>query len=266
MRFSSVVICGAGKVRPENQDNYYMNGAYKADPSDNTTHRIQSRASDQALYAVADGMGGEKHGELASFMTVRAMDSIDRTGGSDAIVSYLLDRNAEICRFIEAHGGVRSGSTFVGLCMNGDTADLVNIGDSRAYMLRDSHFWQISKDHTVVQRMLNMGIITKEQMRTHPERHKLSQNLGIFPDEMIIEPHTSRATLMEGDLFLLCSDGLYEMVEDEKIEDILLHSANISDMATELYTSAIDMGGVDNITVLLIKVESDDNIPIDATL
>lgn len=266
MRFSSIVICGPGKVRSENQDNYYLNGVIRSEPSGNELQRIQNRASYQALYAVADGMGGECHGEIASYYTVRGMDSIDRNMGAQAVVPYLQERNAEICQFIEENGGVRSGSTFVGLCMNGERVDLVNIGDSRAYMLRGDKFWQISKDHTAVQRMVDMGVITKDQVRTHPERHKLSQNLGIFPDEMIIEPYSATAVLRPGDLFLLCSDGLYEMVEDDDIRSILLNMGSISDKAAALYNKAMEAGGTDNITVLVIQVEPDDCVPLDATL
>ena len=266
MRFSSIVICGPGKVRPENQDNFYLNGVFRNDLSDNGLQRIQNRAVGQALYAIADGMGGQTHGETASFYTVRDMDSIDLSVGYQGVISYLMDCNEEICRFIDSNKGVRSGSTFVGLYFNGSEVSVINIGDSRAYRLRGTWFCQISKDHTAVQRMLNMGLIRKEQLRIHPERHKLSQHLGIFPDEMIIEPYSATDSLLPGDLYLLCSDGLYEMVEDEEIQNALLMGGSISDKATELYQRAMERGGVDNITVMLIEVESEEQIPIDATI
>lgn len=266
MRFSSIVICGPGKIRPENQDNFYLNGVIRRDLSNCGLHRIQNRAAGQALFAVADGMGGQEHGEIASYYAVRGMDSIGMGRGCDGFLTYLMERNEEICRFISANGGVRSGSTFVGLCMNGDNFSLVNIGDSRAYLLRNTEFRQISEDHTAVQRMLSMGLITSEQVRVHPERHRLSQYLGIFPDEMIIEPYCMTSKLVAGDVFLLCSDGLYEMLNDNEISKVLYGGGSISDKAAGLYQQAMERGGNDNITVLLIETENEEHIPLDATI
>lgn len=266
MRFSGIVICGPGKVRKENQDNFYLNGIIKNDPTDAGIQRIQNQAHDRALYAVADGMGGEQHGEMASWFTVRGMSALDCEKGADGVVEYLGERNAEICRFIVSNGGVRSGSTFVGLCMRGGEAEIINIGDSRAYLLRRDRLYQISKDHTLVSQMLNLGTITKEQARTHPERHKLTQHLGIFPDEMLIEPYTGIGKLEAGDLFLLCSDGLYDMLDDEQIKKLLMNSGSLSERAAALYAAAMDAGGRDNITVLLIGVEWNESEELDQTI
>ncbi len=266
MHLSSIVICGPGKIRSENQDNFYLNGIIRNDPSDTGVHRIQNRAHDCGLYAVADGMGGERHGEMASWIAVRELDAVDRESGCAGVAGYLLDRNAEICRFIENNGGERSGTTFVGLLIRNDSADLVNIGDSRAYLLRGTRLHQISRDHTVVRQMLELGTISKEQLRTHPDRHKLTQHLGIFPDELIIEPYTAIGDLREDDVLLLCSDGLYDMVEDERIRELLLCSDSISDKAAALYSEAMQNGGRDNITVLIVKVEPAETPELDQTI
>lgn len=255
MRLLSAVVCGPGKIREVNQDNYYIDGMYRSDPSDTGVQRIQSDICGGAVYAVADGMGGEKHGELASLLAVRSAWKIDVRRGRDELMRYLFDRNDELCRFITDNGGARSGSTFVGLCICGQTAEVVNIGDSRAYLLRGGCLTQLSQDHTAIGQMVEMGAVSPEAARRHPDRHKLTQYLGIFPDEMIIEPNLVSMEVRPGDVFLLCSDGLYDMVENERIQKVLTAVGNLPEKASELFSAAMDAGGKDNITVLLVHAE-----------
>ena len=255
MRLSSAVVCGPGKVREMNQDNYYIDGMYRSDPSDMSVQRLQSGICGGAVYAVADGMGGEKHGELASLLAVRSAWKIDVRRGRDELIQYLLDRNDELCRFITDNGGAQSGSTFVGLQICGRTAQVINIGDSRAYLLRGGSLTQLSQDHTAVRQMVELGAVSPEAARRHPDRHRLTQYLGIFPDEMIIEPNLAAVEVRSGDVFLLCSDGLYDMVEDERIQKILTAVGNLPEKASELFSAAMDAGGKDNITVLLVHAE-----------
>lgn len=255
MRFSSAVVCGPGKIRAENQDNYYLDGMYRSDPSDADIQRLQSSIRGGAVYAVADGMGGEKHGEHASLLAVRSAWEIDVRRGRDELMRYLLARNDELCRFIAGNGGVRSGSTFVGLCLCGRTADVVSIGDSRAYLLRGGFLTQLTQDHTAVRQMVELGAVSPDAARRHPDRHKLTQYLGIFPDEMVIEPDLIPVEARPGDVFLLCSDGLYDMVEDAGIQKILTSGGDLPEKASALFSAAMDAGGKDNITVLLVHAE-----------
>ena len=254
MRFSSVVICGPGKRRDENQDNFYLNGVIRSDPSDKSVLRIQNQAHDHALYAVADGMGGEQHGEIASWITVRELSSVSHTAGPAAVLDYLQLRNAELCRFIKSNGGARSGSTYVSISLNGKRADLVNIGDSRAYLFRKGALHPISRDHTVAARLYEFGTFTEEQMRTDPSRHRLTQHLGIFPEEMALDPYTHSFDIQDGDMFLLCSDGLYDMLDDGRIQRLLESSDSLPSHAAALFAAAMDAGGRDKITVLLVSV------------
>lgn len=254
MRSESIVICGPGKVRKENQDNYYLNGAYRRKPSSSGFQCIQSSGSGPALFAVADGMGGEQHGSLASLIAVRSLDTVDKTTGADGMRQYLLDRNQEICGLIMQNGGSRSGTTFVGLCCTEWSVDMVNIGDSRTYLFREGRLFQLSTDHTAVHQMVELGIIKAEEYRRHPGRHRLTQHLGIFPDEMIIDPCVVHRATLSNDLFLLCSDGLYDMVEDSEIEAILKSAETIQTGAFTLFSAAMNAGGRDNITVMLIKI------------
>lgn len=253
MQFSCAVVCGPGKIREINQDNYYLNGIYRDDPADNLARCEAVCAQNEVLCAVTDGMGGERHGEIASLIAVSSMDNVDRSEGIDGLRRYLLDRNEDICRFRLRNNRVRTGSTFVGIHIRDDRAGVINIGDSRAYLIRDGRLSQLSQDHTPLRQMVEMGILTPEAASRHPDRHKLTQYLGIFPEEMIIEPYAASVQLHAGDLFLLCSDGLYDMLGDEKLQQLLSVSRNLYERALVLYEEALDAGGKDNITALLIQ-------------
>lgn len=258
MKLASAAVSGVGRVRDVNQDNFYLNGQWNRCIPQVDPIELRGEAADEGFFAVADGMGGESAGEQAALTAVSALDRLDRSRGVRGVMAYLQDRNAEICDWIRQNGGRRSGTTFVGLNLRGSTAEMVNIGDSRAYLLRDGALSQLSVDHTALRPMVEMGILSAEKARRHPDRHKLSQHLGIFPDEMLIEPYSAVLPLREGDLFLLCSDGLYDMVEDADICRILRETAPLDRAAAALYDAAMAAGGRDNVTVLLIQVQTNE--------
>lgn len=259
MILSSAVICSVGLRRPENQDNFYLNGSFREDPHSKQTVRITNTAVGTAVYAVADGMGGEMFGELASLEAVKNMSEINPDRIEKSFPEHLSKCNEEICKLISANGGVRIGTTFVGICIKGSHALITNIGDSRLYIVRNGVLTQLSVDHSLVQQMVNSGIITPDEARIHPDRHKITQHLGIFPEEMLIEPQYSWHTVQPGDIFLLCSDGLTDMVEDEVIRNIFTHASlrklPLSTKAEALHTAAMKAGGRDNCTVMLIEAK-----------
>ena len=279
MTFNSFAICGPGRVRAENQDNLYINGKYRENVADKSVFRYGNISNDGGLYAVADGMGGEQHGELASLIAVQEMRNADFTEGLPGMTRYLIERNADICDLMLRNGGMRSGTTFAGLYIRSTGTDdpnvggvdagadnavvpianVINIGDSRVYLLRDGLLTQISYDHTSVRQMIELGAITIEAARSHPSRHKLTQHLGIFPDEMVIEPYTVSFPIEKNDLFLLCSDGLTDMLEDYEIQGILNSSAFVEKMAGALFNTAMQNGGKDNITILIVQTADDIN-------
>jgi len=253
MRLLCFAICGPGLVRTDNQDNLYINGFYREDISDNSVIRHINAADNRGLYAVADGMGGEMHGELAALEAVRSMGGIDLSDGQVSMSKHIETSNGVICEMI-MDSGARIGATFVGLCITSTRADIINIGDSRLYLLRGGELRQLSRDHTPVRQMLDIGVITEEAARKHPDRHKLTQHMGIFPAEMIIEPHNACIDVEDGDAFLLCSDGLTDMLEDGEIKEILETDGSLRSKAESLYEKAIGNGGKDNITVLIVEV------------
>jgi len=254
MRLTSYAISATGLTRPENQDNLYINGVFREDLSDNSPFRYTDAAGKHGFYAVADGMGGEAYGALAALTAVQAVGGVNLTGGHQRMVDYLIERNAIICNMIMMNDGARIGSTFVGLNIIGDCVELTNIGDSRAYLYRDRKMSILSRDHTPTRKMVELGVISEEDARRHPDRHRLTQHLGVFPAEMPIEPYTASMELKGGDLFLLCSDGLTDMLDDAEIRSTLESSATTENKAEMLFGGAIKAGGKDNITIILVQV------------
>jgi len=251
MELLSHAICGAGLVRAENQDNLFVNGIYRNNLKDSTDFRYADYSDDCGLYAVSDGMGGEKHGDLAALIAVQKMSGIDISNGRQSMVNYISDRNSVICKLM-AGRNVRIGAAFVALCIYEGRAEVVNIGDSRLYIFRDGKLKQLSRDHTSVQQMLDLGVITEEAAVKHPDRNKLTQHLGIHPAEMIIEPHSESIEIETGDIFLLCSDGLTEMLDNAEIESILGSSFTIEKKLSSLFNAAMRYGGRDNTTLILV--------------
>lgn len=244
--------CGPGRVRQENQDNIFVGGDYRRDIRDRKVFSV-SYAGDEGIFAVCDGMGGESYGEEASFKAVAALEGMPVKRFFDRPEECLQSMNGDICHLMRQRGAY-IGTTFAGIAVRKGQCRIVNIGDSRIYLLRDGQLRKCSCDHTRVQQMVDMGILTPEQAVAHRDRHKLTQHLGIFPEEMVIEPHVSQMALQDGDLFLLCSDGLTDMLTEEEIH-CLLRSGSLAETADRLYENAMERGGKDNISVVLAQVK-----------
>ena len=215
------------------------------------------RAADRRfLAAVADGMGGEEQGERASLMAVKALKPCTFEEIKAEAVSAIDKANREICEEIEGRGGRRMGSTLVSLYMDEGKAVCCNVGDSRAYLLREGRLSQLSVDHNKAGRMVELGVLTPEQAARHPSRHELTQHLGIFADEMVIEPAMSQPVeLADGDLFLLCSDGLTDMVSPKELKAVLSGRSTSREMAEKLVELALAGGGRDNVTVIVLQIQ-----------
>lgn len=245
--------CGRGAVRQTNQDNLFINGTWRADIHAHELIAL-SDVSEEGIYAVCDGMGGESFGEEASLMAVQGMKNASPQKFYDLGEAYLLEVNRDLCRLMRRRRA-RIGSTFVGLTVSRERARVINIGDSRCYLLRAGQLVKLTRDHTHVQRLLDSGIIPPEQAAAHPDRHKLTQHLGIFPDEMVIQPYVyDLPALCRGDLFLLCSDGLTDMLTQGDILRVLMGNGTLKGKADALYRSAMQRGGKDNITAVLVQV------------
>lgn len=254
MRLEAAVHTHVGLLRENNEDNFFLNGTLRQNLQQKTA-QLHHRGSDKsALFAVADGMGGEENGELAALVTVQNLRGCSIAEVRRQSQQSIGTTNALICDEIRSSGR-RMGSTLAALYIDGRSAICCNVGDSRVYLFRQDRLEQLSIDHTQVQQMVRSGLITPQEARTHKRRHVLTQNIGIFPEEMELEPAYSRTVrLQAGDLFLLCSDGLTDMADDERIAAVLRDGGTPEFMAGKLVQLALELGGRDNVTVLLVRV------------
>lgn len=217
------------------------------------------------VLAVADGMGGHAAGEVASAVAIETLADLDgTTGGVSAgeaglreAISRSHQRIAAMIEENEARTGM--GTTVTALLWNGRGFDLIHIGDSRAYRIRDNVLEQITHDQTYVQMLLDSGRLTPEEVATHPARSLLLQALG-GGDEP--RPDVAALDARPGDRWLLCSDGLSGVVNDDTIATILRSDADRAAIAETLVDRAIGAGAPDNVTVVVADVvETDEDAP-----
>ena len=217
------------------------------------------------IYAVADGMGGHGSGDLASTLAVQVLvrcADLDPLS-LEAVCAALEEANQVI---IKQEPGTLIGTTVTGLAGLGtagaDHLMVFNVGDSRVYRLAADRIEQLTVDHSEVQELLLAGAITREQARTHPRRNIVTRALGSAP--VLLADHWLLPAI-GGDRFLLCSDGLTSELPDEAILPLL--SAGTPDQAAEaLVTAANDAGGRDNITAVVVDIQSDDDSMDETTM
>ena len=233
MKYSYAAVCATGRVRTENQDRIYLNGTICGGGYAQT----DGTGRKQGLFAVADGMGGQAQGAQAAQAALEALPP-KKCWSPEAVLQAYDAGNRAICDQI-GKIGKRSGATLTTLLLADGEAYAANIGDSRCYLYRDGCLSRLSEDHTAVQRLIALGIIEPAEAKTHPERHRLTQHLGIFPDELIIQPHTVQLPVRPGDRFLLCSDGLTDMLEEEDLCALLRSQTAAPACAAALYQLAM---------------------------
>ncbi|MEV5882333.1 Stp1/IreP family PP2C-type Ser/Thr phosphatase [Streptomyces sp. NPDC052020] len=208
------------------------------------------------LLAIADGMGGQAAGEVASsevISTIVALD--DDVPGSDILTSLgtaVQRANDQLRQMVEDDPSLEGmGTTLTALLWTGQRLGLVHVGDSRAYLLRDGVLTQITQDHTWVQRLVDEGRITEEEANTHPQRSLLMRALGSGDH---VEPDLSIREVRAGDRYLICSDGLSGVVSHQTLEDTLASYQGPQETVQELIQLALRGGGPDNITVIVADV------------
>ena len=258
INITSSAVTNVGKVRGNNEDNYFINGKYRENIDTPNEEYDESKKRDKYIFSVCDGMGGESYGELASLIAVKSLLKYKNKNISEHINEYVEFANRLICDEIEKNDGARIGSTVALLYIDDSGAYGYNIGDSRIYLMRDGCLKQLSKDHTQAQSMVDMGLIEPEEMNSHKGKHKLTQHFGIFPDELVIQPYeTEKMSVKENDIFVLCSDGLTDMMTDSEIAETLAKELSPKEMANKLVDMAVEKGGKDNTTVIVAKVSED---------
>jgi serine/threonine protein phosphatase PrpC len=213
---------------------------------------------------VADGMGGHHDGEKASALTVRAVAShvtkniylplLNRDGMpnqgemTDVLVEAVQEANSEVIDKVPD-----GGTTVSAVAVVGDIAHIVHVGDSRIYLITKEGVEQITRDHSIVQRYIELDHITREEAADHPQKNVLYRAIG---QSEALEVDTLTRRLLPSTRLLLCSDGLWGQVHEKEIFEIVMNAANPQEACDKLVALANTRGGIDNITTILLKVPS----------
>jgi PPM family protein phosphatase len=212
-----------------------------------------------SVFAVADGMGGHLAGEIASATALKPVEALegrvfrDSTAAVEALRSAVVSANETVSELADKEPSYRGmGTTLTAALVEGRRLHLAHVGDSRAYLLRDGRFSQLTDDHTLVQHLVDEGQITREEATKHPQRSIITRAIGVSP---VIDVDSMSLELQPGDQLLLCSDGLTGAVDDETIHRVLLEMEDIDVAVDRLVELANANGGHDNITVLLLRYD-----------
>ncbi len=248
MRYGDATHVGC--VREHNEDSYL------ADP-------------ELGLWIVADGMGGHRCGEVASQI---AVDFIREEVGKGGLLRAAVERAHEVVRLAAGQGlgHPGMGSTVVALKLDGPEYELSWVGDSRAYLWDEGVLVQLTRDHSLVQQLVDAGQLTEEEALLHPNRNVVTQALGASELDKV-EVDEMRGTLHQGQQILLCSDGLTGEVSEAEIREILAGAADAQAAVERLVDRTLEYGAPDNVTAILVHAPVDaperpisDTMPIDA--
>jgi len=252
LRAKAVGLSDVGMVRSHNEDCFHIDPALQ-------------------IFVVADGMGGHSHGEIASRIAVESiLDFVRETADHDKTWPFVYDARLQrhsnrlraavriahdrVLRAIRHDGNLQGmGTTVVGLLLSGAVAAVAHVGDSRAYRLRGDRLELLTQDHTWVNEQVVAGHLSEEQARTHPLKNVVTRALGGDADVVV---DIRECEVKEGDLFLLCSDGLTTMLSDAEIRDQLRSDGGLDSLCRGLVRAANARGGLDNVTVLLARAGS----------
>lgn len=221
------------------------------------TGRVRDHNEDRAyahdeLVAVADGMGGAAAGEVAAQLAIRAIRQLTGQIDTVSLRSALESANNAIRRTAASDPSkLGMGTTMTAVAVDDGVAQIVHVGDSRAYLWRDGTLRQLTDDHSVVGEMVRRGTISPDEAAQHPHRNVITRALGAEPD---VDVDATTEALLPNDVLLLCSDGLYTEVDDAGIAGVLRTTAALDDAAHALVDRANAAGGADNVTVVLARI------------
>jgi protein phosphatase len=207
------------------------------------------------LFVVADGMGGAQAGEVASRIAIESFqDGLQDAAAPETALAELTQRaNAHIHELSHSNAEQAGmGTTLTAVYVGEREISIAHVGDSRAYRLRDGTLERLTEDHSLVDELLRQGRLTPEEALEHPQRSVITRALG---PEGLVEVDTRSYSARDGDVYLLCSDGLTTMLAEDRVAELLLAHASLREAGEALIAAANEAGGRDNITVVLLRVE-----------
>ena len=236
-------ICRAGMFREDNQD------AIRFSRPDELTHRYGH------LYCIADGMGGYSHGGVASSLALQTF--FDTFYGSDGLSVPgklrlgVQNANLSIVQAAQRLGVHRMGTTFTGVNIVGRTLHVAHVGDSRAYLVRDNVAECLTNDHTRVGEMVRMRMLSPDKVRTHAQRSVLDRCLGL---DLFVQPDIVTVPVRPGDVVILCTDGVWSVVEDAEFAHLAAACDGPEDLSSRIYSLAMERESDDNLSVIALYI------------
>ncbi|HEY3822377.1 MAG TPA: protein phosphatase 2C domain-containing protein [Polyangiaceae bacterium] len=248
-----------GLVRQTNEDAFViadLSGGSLLDEQKMSKFEVGQRG---VLLAVSDGMGGHQAGEVASALVVeslqRSMAQLPSLVPSDALLEKAAQRaNRDVWKAAHFPGRERMGATLTAVYIQGTTAHIAEVGDSRAYLVRSGKIKQVTRDQSYVQLMVDTGAMSPAQAKTSELSSVILQAMGL---KETVQIALGRLDLRQRDCFLLCSDGLSSLVDDEEIRNLVLTAGPLDAVCSRLVDLAMKRGGTDNITVIAAGVGGD---------
>jgi PPM family protein phosphatase len=224
------------------------------DPGRMRRHNEDAYVIEPPLFAIADGMGGAQAGEVASRLATAALKEAGADGGGEQRITQLIqEANRRVYDRSSSDPNTSGmGTTITVALVEDDRVAFGHVGDSRAYLIRAAQMEQLTEDHSLVNELLKTGKLSREEAESHPQRSVITRALGTDPD---VDVDTFSVAAENGDLFLLCSDGLTDMVSEESILDVVERNRKDIDGALRALVKAANRGGgQDNITVVAFEI------------
>lgn len=217
-------------------------------------HNEDSLVAVPPLFAVADGMGGHEAGEVASEIAINTiMELAPDHADSDALARAVIAANLNVIKApAKGIGREGMGTTLTAAILEGERLIIAQVGDSRAYLLHEGKLQQLTRDHSLMADMIEAGQLTEAEARVHPNRSIITRAIGSDPH---MQPDIYELNVETGDRILLCSDGICTMIEDPQIEHVMGHSRTAQECAGNLVAAALEAGGFDNATAVVVDVE-----------
>ncbi|HPU41932.1 MAG TPA: protein phosphatase 2C domain-containing protein [Acetivibrio clariflavus] len=264
LKIDASVLTSKGNVRDKNEDSFYFNGTFKEKNSIIDPLSLSLNSSDKKyIFAVCDGMGGEQLGEEASHLAILSLHEF--------YISYfqLFNTIADLKKYMDSYISQtnqkiyehsltlskKMGTTIAAILFCRDKAIAFNIGDSSVYLLRNSNLIKLTTEHTEAQRLVRLGVLNSYTAKFHKSKNILTRYLGANPANGTMEAdYSDELTVLKGDTYLICSDGLSGSLTDEELKFHLSVGNSSASICKDLVDLALGNGGKDNVTALVVKI------------
>ena len=244
-KIDSFALSHQGKYREDNQDSIRVCDSSEA-----------AAVTHGHLYAVANGMGGYSHGGVASALALETFCSTvfssNPSNLPNAMKRAINDANLAVYQQAHRMGVARMGTTLTAVIIVGNKMHIAHIGDSRAYLIRNGSASLLTNDHTSVGELVRMKVLSPSKVRTHARRSELNKCLGV---ELFVSPDISTVPIMPGDVLILCSDGVWSMIEDNEFAELTARNSNLEALSHAVLEMAMDRDSDDNVSVVTIHAE-----------